>query len=267
MGLTNSVTQEPGGNSPRNCLFWHKRLLNTSPPAQHRVVSHFVSAMVLRQQIVTTSILTTFFTFSLCSNWPITSGTPSQGCGTNSRASFCPLRKKWMSTRTSVLMTLLERPKLCFSKWPILYIPLCRGPSTDICLFTLFGFFVLRMVQQFAVDFEKRIEGSGDQIDTYELSGGARINRIFHERFPFELVKVPTPCTHAYLVAPFFFFFHLSFSPAVVLAHLVSFLLLTCCLLFNYLLSSMSFPSLHSHLYLFFSSPAVFPFTSPLFSF
>ncbi|KAK2120374.1 Dynamin- GTPase protein [Saguinus oedipus] len=46
------------------------------------------------------------------------------------------------------------------------------------------------MVQQFAVDFEKRIEGSGDQIDTYELSGGARINRIFHERFPFELVKM-----------------------------------------------------------------------------
>lgn len=50
------------------------------------------------------------------------------------------------------------------------------------------------MVQQFAVDFEKRIEGSGDQIDTYELSGGARINRIFHERFPFELVKVLFPC-------------------------------------------------------------------------
>ncbi|KAE8583045.1 hypothetical protein XENTR_v10020416 [Xenopus tropicalis] len=49
---------------------------------------------------------------------------------------------------------------------------------------------LLLMVQQFAVDFEKRIEGSGDQIDTYELSGGARINRIFHERFPFELVKM-----------------------------------------------------------------------------
>ena len=47
-----------------------------------------------------------------------------------------------------------------------------------------------RMVQQFSVDFEKCIEGSGDQIDTAELSGGARINRIFHERFPFELVKV-----------------------------------------------------------------------------
>lgn len=47
-----------------------------------------------------------------------------------------------------------------------------------------------RMVQQFSVDFDKCIEGSGDQIDTAELSGGARINRIFHERFPFELVKV-----------------------------------------------------------------------------
>ncbi|XP_023803996.1 dynamin-2-like [Cyanistes caeruleus] len=46
------------------------------------------------------------------------------------------------------------------------------------------------MVQQFGVDFEKRIEGSGDQVDTLELSGGARINRIFHERFPFELVKM-----------------------------------------------------------------------------
>ncbi|KAK2510406.1 hypothetical protein Q9233_017766 [Columba guinea] len=48
---------------------------------------------------------------------------------------------------------------------------------------------LLQMVQQFGVDFEKRIEGSGDQVDTLELSGGARINRIFHERFPFELVK------------------------------------------------------------------------------
>ncbi|XP_010778933.1 dynamin-1a isoform X2 [Notothenia coriiceps] len=49
---------------------------------------------------------------------------------------------------------------------------------------------LLQMVQQFSVDFDKCIEGSGDQIDTAELSGGARINRIFHERFPFELVKM-----------------------------------------------------------------------------
>ncbi|KAM4722885.1 dynamin-3 [Rhinophrynus dorsalis] len=49
---------------------------------------------------------------------------------------------------------------------------------------------LLHMVKHFAVDFEKRIEGSGDQVDTKELSGGAKINRIFHERFPFELVKM-----------------------------------------------------------------------------
>ncbi|XP_035984969.1 dynamin-3 isoform X2 [Fundulus heteroclitus] len=49
---------------------------------------------------------------------------------------------------------------------------------------------LLQMVQQFGVDFEKCIEGSGDQVDTNELSGGARINRLFHERFPFELVKL-----------------------------------------------------------------------------
>lgn len=47
-----------------------------------------------------------------------------------------------------------------------------------------------RMIQQFNADFEKAIEGSGDSIDTKELSGGAKINRIFHERFPYELVKV-----------------------------------------------------------------------------
>lgn len=47
-----------------------------------------------------------------------------------------------------------------------------------------------RMCTQFGGDFEKSIEGSGAEISTLELSGGARINRIFHERFPFELVKV-----------------------------------------------------------------------------
>ncbi|XP_073243660.1 dynamin-1-like [Porites lutea] len=49
---------------------------------------------------------------------------------------------------------------------------------------------LMQMIQQFNSDFEKAIEGSGDQIDTKELSGGAKINRIFHERFPYELVKV-----------------------------------------------------------------------------
>ncbi|KAG8436674.1 hypothetical protein GDO86_007677 [Hymenochirus boettgeri] len=49
---------------------------------------------------------------------------------------------------------------------------------------------LLHLIQHFAVDFEKRIAGSGNQVDTMELSGGAKINRIFHERFPFELVKM-----------------------------------------------------------------------------
>ena len=49
---------------------------------------------------------------------------------------------------------------------------------------------VFRMISNFGADFEKSIEGTGSEISTVELSGGAKINRIFHERFPFELVKV-----------------------------------------------------------------------------
>jgi len=46
------------------------------------------------------------------------------------------------------------------------------------------------MITTFGQDLEKSIEGAGSEISTKELSGGAKINRIFHERFPFELVKV-----------------------------------------------------------------------------
>ncbi|KAK2551884.1 Dynamin-1 [Acropora cervicornis] len=49
---------------------------------------------------------------------------------------------------------------------------------------------LMQMIQQFSSDFEKAIEGGGDSIDTKELSGGAKINRIFHERFPYEMVKM-----------------------------------------------------------------------------
>ncbi|KAJ0065282.1 hypothetical protein NL108_006999, partial [Boleophthalmus pectinirostris] len=49
---------------------------------------------------------------------------------------------------------------------------------------------LLQLVQRLAVDFEKLIEGSGDKVDTEYLSGGAKINRIFHQQFPHELVKV-----------------------------------------------------------------------------
>ncbi|XP_030752252.1 dynamin isoform X3 [Sitophilus oryzae] len=50
---------------------------------------------------------------------------------------------------------------------------------------------MLQMIQQLQTDFERTIEGSGSaQINTMELSGGAKINRLFHERFPFEIVKM-----------------------------------------------------------------------------
>ena len=46
------------------------------------------------------------------------------------------------------------------------------------------------MIQGFNDTFEKLIEGTGASVDINELSGGAKINKIFHERFPYELVKV-----------------------------------------------------------------------------
>jgi hypothetical protein len=47
------------------------------------------------------------------------------------------------------------------------------------------------MIQQLQSDFERTIEGSGSAlVNTMELSGGAKINRLFHERFPFEIVKM-----------------------------------------------------------------------------
>ena len=49
---------------------------------------------------------------------------------------------------------------------------------------------LLTLVQQFGQDFEQSIEGSGEEVDVLELSGGAKINRIFHERFPYELQKL-----------------------------------------------------------------------------
>ncbi|KAI1724428.1 dynamin central region domain-containing protein [Ditylenchus destructor] len=50
---------------------------------------------------------------------------------------------------------------------------------------------LMQMVQQFTADMERSIEGSSAKlVSTNELSGGARINRLFHERFPFEIVKM-----------------------------------------------------------------------------
>merc|ERR1719398_96438 len=47
------------------------------------------------------------------------------------------------------------------------------------------------MIQQLQNDFERAIEGSGSgNVNTLELSGGAKINRLFHERFPYEIVRM-----------------------------------------------------------------------------
>ncbi|XP_037036296.1 dynamin isoform X2 [Bradysia coprophila] len=50
---------------------------------------------------------------------------------------------------------------------------------------------MLQMIQQLQSDFERTIEGSGSAlVNTNELSGGAKINRLFHERLRFEIVKM-----------------------------------------------------------------------------
>ena len=49
----------------------------------------------------------------------------------------------------------------------------------------------IRSIQQLQQDFERSIEGSGSAaVNTLELSGGAKINRLFHERFPYEIVRM-----------------------------------------------------------------------------
>ena len=48
-----------------------------------------------------------------------------------------------------------------------------------------------RSIQQLQQDFERAIEGSGSAaVNVLELSGGAKINRLFHERFPYEIVRM-----------------------------------------------------------------------------
>ncbi|GAV04514.1 hypothetical protein RvY_14783 [Ramazzottius varieornatus] len=51
---------------------------------------------------------------------------------------------------------------------------------------------MLVLIQQFANDFERVIEGAAAghyDVNTNELSGGARINRLFHEQFAYEMEK------------------------------------------------------------------------------
>ena len=65
-----------------------------------------------------------------------------------------------------------------------------------VLLLYMCNVYMYRLVQTYSLDFERRIEGGGSSdagmkgVASHELTGGAKISRIFHERFPFELVKV-----------------------------------------------------------------------------
>eukprot|EP00126_Sphaerothecum_destruens_P011271 Sdes_comp20885_c1_seq1m17941 len=49
---------------------------------------------------------------------------------------------------------------------------------------------MVQLINQFSSNIEKKISGGSDEEANFsELSGGAKINRIFHERLPYELVK------------------------------------------------------------------------------
>ncbi|CAH8833103.1 unnamed protein product [Trichobilharzia szidati] len=49
---------------------------------------------------------------------------------------------------------------------------------------------LLQMVQSFEAEFSQNIDGHVSEVDTQTLSGGAEINRVFHERFRYDLLKI-----------------------------------------------------------------------------
>lgn len=50
--------------------------------------------------------------------------------------------------------------------------------------------YLIRMVQSFEAEFSQNISGHVADVNTQILSGGAEINRVFHERFRYDLLKV-----------------------------------------------------------------------------
>ena len=91
-------------------------------------------------------------------------------------------RRKWSSTNTSSE----------FHRLPIsviaMEIALFSSRPNDPSIKTKA---MLQMVTGLQNDFERAIEGSGSgNVNTLELSGGAKINRLFHERFPYEIVRM-----------------------------------------------------------------------------
>lgn len=101
--------------------------------------------------------------------------------------------------KTKAMLTLAHTHTHTLIQMPLANdVPITRAPvlrdsshSTIMCM----GLVSHRLVQTYSLEFERLIEGGGstDAVSSHELSGGAKISRIFHERFPFELVKV---CSH-----------------------------------------------------------------------
>jgi hypothetical protein len=49
---------------------------------------------------------------------------------------------------------------------------------------------LVKLVNSFAIAVADAIEGGGGQVSLTELSGGARIARVFSELFPFEIARI-----------------------------------------------------------------------------
>ena len=49
---------------------------------------------------------------------------------------------------------------------------------------------LMTLVNEMSKDFQAALMGDPDNVVLNELSGGAKINRIFNERFPYEMVKL-----------------------------------------------------------------------------
>lgn len=122
---------------------------------------------------------------------------------TGYKSSCSRLRRRLSSTSTSAPTTLPSRQKPCSSEY------FCQGKlladatytrnfsrkdgsvwkKLFICIWTEHTF-NCRSIQQLQQDFERSIEGSGSaMVNTLELSGGAKINRLFHERFHTKLFE------------------------------------------------------------------------------
>ena len=95
-------------------------------------------------------------------------------------------RRGWVTALVLICPKEPHAPSHCHAFKQCVMCVFRRVGGTGIWLMLM----CFRMMTTFAGDLDKSIEGAGTDVNTHELSGGAKINRVFHERFPFELVRV-----------------------------------------------------------------------------